>query len=144
MIDFPLYFGFTKSVTLVIHETILKLLKIRLRYVNDIFSLNWYIIRRTAIKLRPRDWKVLNWANIVQHTCTFPSNIIYTRFFILKKQVFKRLHLGTVSFGTDSMDEVCTLYIILSAEIFLVTFREFQLECGIVFSTLAMAIEKTS
>ena len=30
-------------------------------------------------------------------------------FYITVKQVFKRLHLGTVSFGTDSMEEVGTL-----------------------------------
>ena len=35
-------------------------------------------------------------------------SIIHTTGFTSYKQVFKRLHLGTVSFGTDSMDEVCT------------------------------------
>ena len=33
----------------------------------------------------------------------------YPYYFFSLKQVFKRLHLGTVSFGTDSMEEVCTL-----------------------------------
>ena len=32
--------------------------------------------------------------------------MLITQCLISLKQVFKRLHLGTVSFGTDSMEEV--------------------------------------
>jgi len=42
--------------------------------------------------------------------------------------VFKRLHLGTVSFAADSMDEVCTVYPKkMPTVIFLITLQRINL-----------------